>query len=133
MIRLPADRGSLTLEATIIAPLILIVLGLTAMGGRVASAHSQVEGAARDAARAASISRGDARGDARAAAGAALKEAKHSCATGPTVSISQDPTPGQQVTATVTCTVDLAGLGMPFLHKTVTETVASPVDQYVSR
>jgi Flp pilus assembly protein TadG len=133
MMRVSTDRGSITLEATIIAPLILLVLGLTAMGGRVASAHSQVEGAARDAARAASISRGDPRADASAAANAALKEANHSCASGPTVSLNQDPTPGQQVRATVTCTVDLAGLGMPFLHKTVTETVASPVDQYVNR
>lgn len=129
------DRGSITLEATLIAPVILLVLGLTGMGGRVASAHSQVEGAARDAARAASISRGDARADATKAATDALDyhDADHNCVGGPTVSLNADPTPNEPVIATVTCTVDLSGLGLPFATKKVTEQVTSPVDQYVNR
>ncbi len=127
------DRGSITLEATIIAPVILLMLGLTAMGGRVASAHSQVEGAARDAARAATISRGDSQADATAAANAALTNADHSCDGGPTVKLDGQPAAGQSITATVTCRVDLSGLGLPMTFRTVTASVVSPVDQYVNR
>lgn len=131
------DRGSIALELTIITPVLLFVLGLTSVGGRIASAHSQVEGAARDAARAASISRGDARADAQAAAEAALEFHMEdaNCEGGPKVTLDRDPTPGQPVVATVACEVKLAGLPLPVRvpNKTVTATVASPVDQYVNR
>jgi Flp pilus assembly protein TadG len=127
------DRGSITLELTIITPVILLVLALTAMGGRVASAHSQVQGAARDAARAASLSRGDARADAKAAAVAALAYAGWSCNGGPAVSLDRDPVVGEPVVATVTCTVSITSLGLPGVgDKSITESVVSPVDKYVA-
>jgi len=62
------DRGSFAVEMVFITPAVLLILALVAVGGRMASAHGEVEGAARDAARAASLSRGDARADALAAA-----------------------------------------------------------------
>ncbi|MEP7022102.1 MAG: TadE family protein [Pseudonocardiales bacterium] len=126
------DRGSLTLEITIIAPVILLVLGLTALGGRVAAAHGQVEVGARDAARAASISRGDANADAQAAADAAFSANDKSCVGGPSVSLDGPPTPGRPVVATVKCSVDVSGLGIPAPAKTVTVSVAAPVDQYTA-
>ncbi|MEP6696815.1 MAG: TadE/TadG family type IV pilus assembly protein [Pseudonocardiales bacterium] len=127
------DRGSFTLELTIIAPVVLAILGLTAFGGRVAAAHGQVEGAARDAARAASITRvGDPQAAARSAAIAAFAgPTDHGCVGGPTVKLNGAPTPGQTLIATVTCMVDV-NLGIPLPNTTVTRSVAAPVDQYTA-
>jgi len=127
------DRGSLAVEIVFIAPAILLILGLVAVGGRMTSAHGEVEGAARDAARAASISRGDAQADAVAAAGAVITDQAQHCVGGPKVTLNQDPVVGQPVIATVTCTVKLTGLGLPSIaNRSVTATVAAPVDQYVA-
>src|SRR5437868_14568837 len=51
------DRGSVTLELTIFAPALIIMLLFVVAAGRIAQAHQAVEAAARDAARQASIAR----------------------------------------------------------------------------
>ncbi|PZS31969.1 MAG: hypothetical protein DLM59_09005 [Pseudonocardiales bacterium] len=127
------DRGSFAVEMVFITPAVLLILALVAVGGRMASAHGEVEGAARDAARAASLSRGDARADALAAAEAVITNDSQHCVGGPKVSLDHDPVVGQPVVATVTCTVQLTGLGLPSIaNRSVTATVAAPVDQYVA-
>jgi len=53
--RLRADDGNAPLELVLIAPLILIMIGLVIAAGRVSTAQSAVNAAAREAARQASV------------------------------------------------------------------------------
>lgn len=61
------QRGSASLEAVIVVPAILLLLGLAWAGGRIGIAQSKVDAAAEDAARAASIHRTAAAGQSSAA------------------------------------------------------------------
>lgn len=135
MMRRPrSDHGSLSLELTVIAPVILVILAFLALAGRVSASHGQVQGAARDAARVASLTRGDPKADAQSVADAAFSgKTDPACLGGPKVTIVGTPTPGQMLVARVTCSVDITGLGIPGLPpKTVTVSVAAPVDQYTA-
>lgn len=135
------DRGSVTLEAAIIAPGLLLVLVAAIAAGRVNITGGAVEEAARAAARTASIARDPttAQREATAAARATLAEQDLDCTslsirldtTGFTVPVGQPAS----VTATVTCTVGLDDLAVPAMpgHKTLTARFTSPLDQFRER
>src|SRR5437879_755968 len=51
------ERGGATVELTLVAPMLILLLVFAVALGRLVEARARVDGAARDAARAASISR----------------------------------------------------------------------------
>jgi Flp pilus assembly protein TadG len=110
--------------------LILIVLVLGALG-RASDAHQQVSVAAHAAARAASLARtpAGARTAAVDTAEANLRGAT-SCTDPQTAVDVTRFAPGGSVTVTVTCTIQLADLGLPGLPGTVRASQASvsPID-----
>lgn len=137
--RLGGQRGSATIEMVILAPAFMLLIGMLIMGGRLAIAHQSMQSAAGAAARAASEERGaDAEDKALTAAEAFLDEQGLQCNT---MDITLDlagkdtnpGTTGQFVTATVTCDVDLSGLGLPVASRSVTATAISPIDAYRER
>ncbi len=102
------DRGSLSTETVLLAPVFLLFLLFLVGAGRVVEAQGEVNGAARDAARAASVER--TLSDAEAAADEAARGAlSGECE--PEVSLSGDWEEGGQVHAEVTCSLDLEFLG----------------------
>lgn len=135
------EKGSATIEAVIVAPVLGLVVLLIVFGGRVAVAHQSVQTAAFEAARAASLARvpAPAQDDAVAAAHTSLANQDVRCAT---IDIALDTsgltapvrTPSA-VSATVTCHVDLSDLGVPLMPGTrvVTATMTSAVDMYRER
>lgn len=137
--RADSERGSASLELAVLAPALLVLLALIIVAGRVAVVHQAVEGAAAQAARAASLERtaGAAADRAHAVAGATLANAGLHCA-GASVSVDTSGfavavgTPAR-VTATVTCTVDLAGLATPVGPTTITRSASSAIDTYRER
>ena len=136
------ERGSAAIEAAILAPPLLVLIGLAIVGGRIQVAGGAIEGAAHDAARAASISRtaGEAHANALAAAGATLGQQGLHCASltvvvntaGFAVPVGQPAT----VSAAVTCVVDFSDLvgvdGLPG-SKTLTASFVSPLDTFRTR
>jgi Flp pilus assembly protein TadG len=140
-IRTPeGERGALSLEMAILAPLLLVMFGLMALAGRVYLAGSTVDNAARDAARAASLqnSPGAARQAALQVANQSLtSQGIHCASTDVTVPTGGFTAPlGQPaaVTVTVTCQVPLAGLfpGIPG-SKTLRGSFTCSIDQYRQR
>lgn len=139
-LRAGRETGALTLELAILAPALLALIGLIIVAGRTGGAHTNVDAAANNAARAASISRtaAEARSSAVSAARATLAERGMAC---PTPGITVDTTGinspvGQMgiVRVTITCTVQLADLGLPFGgSRTVTADATSVVDAYRQR
>jgi Flp pilus assembly protein TadG len=108
-----SDRGSVTTEVVLIVPIAIALLCLIALVGRTTTTRQTIEGAARDAARAATLQRNAtaARAAATDAATTALDQSGLRCAS---QSIELDLTqfePGGQVTAQVTCDVNLSDLG----------------------
>lgn len=110
------DRGSAAIEAAVLAPALLALIGVAIVGGRIQVAGGAIETAAHDAARAASISRtaGQARTNAYTAADATLSQAGLHCTrltvvvdtSGFAVPVGQPAT----VSADVDCVVDFADL-----------------------
>lgn len=135
-----SERGSSVVEFVIVAPALMLMVALIVAGGRLALAQQAVESSAAQAARTASIARtqADAATTAHAAAQASLHAQGARCTTMTvTLDTSGFATPvGTPATvgATVTCTVDLAGL-LPQLPGSldVTATVHSPLDTYRER
>ena len=136
------DQGASALEAAILAPVLLMLIGVAVVSMRIEVAEQAVESAAHDAARAASISRTQAEADvaARDAADAALSQQSLNCVNGATVvpDTSQFQRPiGETavVTVVVTCRVELADVGLPLLpgSKTLTSTFTSYLDQFRGR
>jgi Flp pilus assembly protein TadG len=135
------DRGSVTLEFVVLAPVLLALIGLLIMAGRVGIASNSVEAAADEAARSASISRtaAGARSAAQDGARRTLAAQDLRCSS---VQVDVD-TSGfavpvglpAQVRATVTCVVALGDLALPGFpgSRTVTATAVSPVDTYRER
>lgn len=129
-----SERGSATVELVLITPVLLLMLVFVVFLGRLGQARNDVDRAARDAARAASIARlpEDAEAAGRDAARATLESGGASCRQ---MAVSVDAAgfvPGGTVSATVTCTVDLAdvaGLGLPGAT-TLTASFREPVDTY---
>ena len=121
-VRGTADRGAFSLEVTVLAPVLLLVISFIISVGRVTEGRALTEGAVRDAARAATINHnGNAESAARAAYTAATKG--HNCTLlriDPRV-----PVPGGTVTVEAKCTVrTLWGT------QTITRRSVSAVDIY---
>lgn len=140
-IRTTATRGSHVIEFVIIAPAVLLIIGVMIVGGHVYYAHQKVEHAAAEAARAASIARpGAAAAPAAEQAAVADMTAQGLVCTNRRINtdvaaFSTDPgTPGT-VSVTITCTVDLNVLAIPGISgsRTITHTAISPVDTYRER
>src|SRR6478736_1119340 len=109
------DRGSMTTEFVVLAPIMIVVVLLLVVGlGRYAHGKQLVEQAAAAAARAASLTSTTAQARTRAgqAATGSLSDAGLSC-TGMTTDVDTGSfRPGGVVTVTVTCTADLSGLAL---------------------
>ncbi|MFC0429922.1 TadE/TadG family type IV pilus assembly protein [Kutzneria buriramensis] len=134
--------GRAALETAILAPvLILVFIILVIAGGRISSAGSAVEEAARAAAREASLQRDGATAQSRATRIAEQSLAGQGLVCDSlqvVVDTSQFSRPlGQpaQVTATITCQVRLSDLGLPGApgSKTMTSTFVSVIDPYRER
>lgn len=135
------DRGTNSLQALILTPLLLLMLGAVFVIGRTVVAESAVEQAASSAARTASLARSAPQ--ARAAAGdearARLTQQDLDCA-GVAVDVDTSGyalptgTPAT-VTVTVSCTVALADLSVPGVPgSTIRRAQAtSPLDTYRER
>jgi Flp pilus assembly protein TadG len=128
------EGGSAVLEAVIGAPVIILLLVTLIGAARVANAHQIVDDAAGDAARAASMTRSPAAARAAAAqvASASLNGRGVSCAP---MAVSVDTSnwrPGGNVGVTLTCTVQLADLGVPILggSRSVIARGAAVIDTY---
>lgn len=135
------DRGNHVLELVILAPVLLIAIGLLIAGGIVAQAHMKVQHAASEAARAASLARTafQAEPAARIAVTDDLAAKGLTCVP---LSVSVDTAafrtrPGvtSQITATVSCTVSFDVLGIPGISgvRTITHDASSPLDSYRER
>ena len=135
------ERGSATLELAILAPALLLLLGLVVLAGRVQVAAGAVEHAAMSAAREASLARtvDGAQATATSAAARELDGQDIRCATSSvTIDTSGFGAPlGQSATisASVTCTVSFADLAIPGLpgSRTLTATATSPIDRFRAR
>lgn len=135
------ERGSATLELAVLAPALLLLLGLVVLAGRVQVAAGAVEHAAMSAAREASLARSadGARATASSAAARELDGQDIRCATSNvTVDTAGFGAPlGQSATvsATLSCTVSFADLGIPGLpgSRTLASTATSPIDRFRAR
>lgn len=132
--RLRGDRGSVTVELVIVAPIAILLLCLVAFVGRTASAREQVNEAARDAARAASFERdpGAAESAAELAASTSLTTSDTRCTSTGIVADVSSFGPGGQVAVTVTCEIPLSDLGLLGISGTrsVTARSVSVLDVY---
>lgn len=136
------DRGNAPLELVLIAPIVLILIGLIIAAGRTSIAQGAVDAAARAAARQASIAptEGDAAQAALRGAMNALGSDGLDCQPAvflPGLAAAFGTPPGQpaQVRARVVCVVRLSDLlvpGVPF-SMTLTATFTSPLDPFRSR
>ena len=135
------ERGSVAIEAAIGVPAFGLFIAMIILGGRVEIAKQSVEAAAYEAARAASIERtqSEAISSGKSAANSSLNDQGLQCATtNVTVNAAAFNAPlgtTAQVTATVTCMVDVADLAIPGLPgtRTIIATASSPVDAYRER
>jgi len=128
------DRGSMTTEFVVLAPIVIVIVLLVVGLGRYAHGKQLVEQAAAAAARAASLTASGAQAQTRAARAAAgsLSDAGLSC-TGITANVDTGSfRPGGVVTVTITCTADLSGLALSGLPgtATVTATGRAPLEAH---
>lgn len=137
-----AERGSASVEASLVVPAFGLFVALIVVGGRITVAHQVVESAAADAARSASLERApQAAHDAAASAAAVTLSGQELDCASTSVDVSSTGLGGEvgddsTVTVTVTCQVSLSDLtfipGLPGT-RTVTATVTSPVDRWTQR
>ncbi|PZG41613.1 hypothetical protein C1I98_21015 [Spongiactinospora gelatinilytica] len=136
MSRPERERGSMSAEAVLLAPVLLLFLLFLAGAGRLVEAQGEVNGAARDAARAASVQRDDAA--AQTAATEAVTAALEGQCSGPNadLEIRRDEGQGEgqarppgEVRAEVTCELDLSFLGFG-AAKTMTGVAVVPLERY---
>jgi Flp pilus assembly protein TadG len=135
------EQGSAAIEAAIGVPAFGLFVAMIIMGGRVEIANQSVDSAAYEAARAASIERtqGEAIASGKSAAANSLSaQGVHCTSTSITINAAAFNAPlgiTGQVTATVTCHVDLSDLTLPGVpgHRVITATASSPVDAYRER
>jgi len=136
-----AVRGSASVETAVLAPALLLLLGLGVLAGRVGTAGAAVDAAAGAAARQASLTRTGhhAQATATRAAVESLAEQHLRCQH---VTVSTDVSafaapPGApgSVRVTVTCQLALADLALPGLPgtRTLTAHAVSPLDPYRGR
>jgi Flp pilus assembly protein TadG len=131
------ERGSMALEAAIIAPALASLILMIVALGRVTLAQGAIDAAARDAARQASIARdpATARSAAHASAHAALARGGLACSPSVTVDTAAFSAPAgtpAAVAARVSCQVDLADIALPGVpgSKRLTGEFTSPIDPY---
>ena len=136
------ERGNAALELVILAPVIVLLIGMVVAAGRTTIAQGSVDAAARDAARQASIARSPADALTAAQASASAELAGESLNCTPTIEM-----PGldqafaipvgepASVTAIVSCTVSLSDLLVPGLpgSKLLTGKFTSPLDPFRGR
>ncbi|MEV4294903.1 TadE/TadG family type IV pilus assembly protein [Microbispora rosea] len=121
------ERGSMTAETVMLAPLFLLFLLFLVGAGRIVEAQGEVNGAARDAARAASVQRTESEAE------SAAKEAAEAALSGdcsPQVDMSgSDWTMDGSVRVTVTCELNLDFLGFG-AAKQMSGTSVVPLERY---
>ena len=135
------DHGSVTLELTVLTPAVLMLLGLVIVAGRISIAHQEVDHAAQTAARAATIARDPATATAQAVSNgrSELDSSQLHCTdlriTVDTRGFAVPVGRPAMVSATVTCTLDLADLAVPGIpgSQAITATATSPLDTYRGR
>jgi len=136
-----SERGSATVELTVMVPALVLVLGLIVAGGRIHFARTTVNEAANAAARAASLARSgaEAASSGRAAGEQALATGGLRCtSTAVSVDASAFGVPvgtAATITTTTRCRVSFSGLLLPGLPGSIELTArgASALDTYRSR
>jgi Flp pilus assembly protein TadG len=109
-----SERGSLSLELTLLVPVLLVLMGFIAGAATLGAARSDVDDAAWEAARAASLTRSgiDAEPAAQQAVERRLAGERWSC-TNRSVAVDLSRfQPGGAVTVVVSCGVRLSGAGL---------------------
>ena len=128
------EAGSVTVEAVVLVPVVMIFVLLAVAFGRFELARDDVIGAARAGAEAAALvaSPSQAQNAAYAAALPALTGAGDPCIDPSVRTKTDDFVPGGIVSVTVTCSVDTSDLSVPGLPATeiVTVTQTAPIDPY---
>lgn len=132
------DDGSVSLEAAILAPALLVLVGVLILAARVSLAHQTVDAAAVHAARAASVSRTPSEADnmARASALTYLNNEGLRCEsldiTHTTSGVTKAAGQSSTVSTTITCHVPTADLLIPGLSgtRTITASASSVVDTF---
>lgn len=139
--RARSERGSLSAELVLLAPVLLLFVLFAIAGGRIGLAQISVESAANAAARDVSLSRTEASAQSNATSSAttAVSAAGLNCSplevaidsSGLNAPIGDIGT----VRATVSCTVSLSDLALPGLpgSRVITSSATSPVDPYRER
>lgn len=140
-LRREPERGSEAIEAAVGVPALMLFIGMIIFAGRVAIANEAVQAAAYEAARSASIARTQdlAQSAGSSAAQFSLANQQLQCVTR-TVSVDTSGftapvgTPAE-VTATITCVVNVSDLAVPGAPGTLTVTsvATSPIDTYRER
>jgi len=135
------DRGSLSLETAILAPVLLTALLIVIAAGRIHLADNTVDAAARNAARAASLERdgNTARSEGDRIARQTLQDQGMRCTSlsvrVPTGGFTATLGTPASVTVTITCHLNLSDLTLPGFpgSKTITARFTSPIDPYRGR
>lgn len=122
-----ADRGSLSVEIALFAPVVVLLIMLGLLAHEVATAQIGLQTAAHAAARAATVETTAATAAAQASATAEAM-VPDTCSGLALQADTGDLTPGSSVTITLTCQVAVD----PFGSRTITATAQSPVDQWRS-
>ena len=133
------EQGSAAIEAVIAGPMVVLMILLVVFGGRVALAHQSVQAIAADTARAASLARSPA--EATAAANHAMQAGFDQNQPCKQQSLSLDlagfdkpPGTPANVTATISCRLTSADLGLPGLPDLqISSAMTSAVDTYRER
>lgn len=131
--RASSERGSMTVEFVIVAPVLIVLMLFLVMAGRVVAARGQADGTARDAARAASIALNP--GTAQELARGAITTDDESNGGNVTCQLADGGVQGfvpdsPAVSVTVRCTVPL---GFPFGTWTLTGYAVAPLDPFNAR
>ncbi|WP_329105202.1 pilus assembly protein [Micromonospora sp. NBC_01699] len=150
-----AERGSVSVEIAILAPIFVLLFGMAVVAGRQAIAENAVSAAAHDAARASSISRTAAQAQTAGDTAVTQRLAEQGLNCQPAAAVTLSGTSAVSggtnwslqeafaqplgdpvfIVANVTCVVsyqDLAGLGLPQTAP-VSARFVSPLDRYRSR
>jgi Flp pilus assembly protein TadG len=136
-----SDRGSEPVALAILAPVMILLLGLIVFGGRIAIASQSISGVAGTAARDASIARSatQALQIAASSAEASLQEQNLHCEGTPdvvvdTTGFNAPPGAPSSIQVDITCVVSLSEVGIPGLpgSRTLHDHATSPIDPYRS-
>ena len=128
------ERGSMSLELALLAPILVVIMLLVVMLGRLVLANQSVGDIAADAARAASTASSSATATSAANAAASSELAAHGITCAP-LSVDVDTvnfTAGGSVTVHVACTTSLGGLSLLRVpgSETLSAQSSAPIDLY---